>query len=82
MNKDQLILDYHKFIETFGYSDEGINYLIENKIWITREHVMLKIEDMNTLHLKNSIAMIEDNGMSWRAEWYDSLTEELKKRGE
>lgn len=81
MNRNELILDFSKFIEHFGYSEEGVQYLIENKIWITREHVMLKIEDMSTPHLRNSIAMIEDNGMSWRAEWYDSLIEELEKRG-
>lgn len=75
-------MTYDDFMKEYGYSDEGIEYLLENKIWITRDHQMLYIYEMETEHIKNCFKMIEDSNYEWREEWLPLLDEELYKRKE
>lgn len=75
-------MTYDEFMEQFGYSDTGIKYLLYHKIWITRDHQMLRISEMSTEHIENCIKMIENRGYEWRKEWLPLLDEELEKRKE
>lgn len=52
----------------------------ELKYWETSAGKILKIKDMNTCHIINSINKIERSGLTWRPEYLPVLKEELRIR--
>lgn len=52
-------------------------------IWVTRDNREIKISDMTTTHITNSINMIKrsiKSGKNWRVEYLPQLLTELNKR--
>lgn len=56
---------------------------VDYGIWITRYNREIKISDMTTTHITNSIKMITrsmKSGKNWRVEYLPQLIIELNKR--
>lgn len=64
----------------FGLEDLVLpeNESIDLNYWTDREGNNIKISDMNTAHIKNSIRMIIN--YNWRREYLEVLTRELINR--
>lgn len=56
---------------------------VDYGIWVTRDNREIKISDMTTTHITNSINMIKrsiKSGKNWRVEYLPQLLTELNKR--
>lgn len=56
---------------------------VDYGIWVTRDNREIKISDMSTTHITNSINMIKrsiKSGKNWRVEYLPQLLTELNKR--
>lgn len=56
---------------------------VDYGIWVTRDNREIKISDMTTTHITNSINMIKrsiKSGKNWRVEYLPQLVKELNKR--
>ena len=56
---------------------------VDYGIWVTRDNREIKISDMSTTHITNSINMIKrsiKSGKNWRVEYLPQLVKELNKR--
>lgn len=64
----------------FGLEDLVLpeNESIDLNYWTDREGNSIKISDMDTVHIKNSIRMIINH--NWRREYLEVLTRELINR--
>jgi hypothetical protein len=52
---------------------------VRTNIWICRDGRRMRIQEMETSHLLNSVAMIRRRN-GWRWEYLDLLLKELKRR--
>ena len=56
---------------------------VDYGIWVTRDNREIKISDMTTTHITNSIKIITrsmKSGKNWRVEYLPQLVKELNKR--
>ena len=56
---------------------------VDYDLWVTRDNREIKISDMTTTHITNSINMIKrsiKSGKNWRVEYLPQLVKELNKR--
>lgn len=56
---------------------------VDYGIWVTRDNREIKISNMSTTHITNSINMIKrsiKSGKNWRVEYLPQLLTELNKR--
>lgn len=56
---------------------------VDYDLWVTRDNREIKISDMSTTHITNSINMIKrsiKSGKNWRVEYLPQLLIELNKR--
>lgn len=56
---------------------------VDYDLWVTRDNREIKISDMSTTHITNSINMIKrsiKSGKNWRVEYLPQLLTELNKR--
>lgn len=74
-----ILNDFGLFEKEFASkSNEGTQFLLDNKIWLTQSFEMLPISDMTTDHIHNCLNLIVVN--HWRTAWHPLFIEELKRR--
>lgn len=59
-------------------AEHELNWRFNNDIWTTKTGETMKISEMETSHIKNSIRFIKRNGAG--REWIPKLRAELAKR--
>lgn len=83
-NMDDFWCQYWETWETEeDWTEEEIEmeYRLGYKIWVTKDGKELKIKDMETSHIINTIKMINRNKWCYAYEYTKLFEEELKARG-
>lgn len=53
---------------------------VYNEVWETKDLKRIRIKDMETSHIINSVKMIVRSKRGWRIEYLPALIKQLKKR--
>lgn len=73
-------MEFKDYLDRFGLTKQGIEYLKINKIWITKDNVPMAIAEMHDTHLANAIALLKREKGDWRIPFLPLLEAEQKER--
>lgn len=73
-------MEFKDYLDRFGLTKQGIEYLKINKIWVTKDNVCMSISEMHDTHLANAIALLKREKGDWRLPFLPLLETEQKQR--
>ena len=73
-------MEFKDFLDRFGLTNQGMEYLKANKIWVTKDNVPMAIAKMHDTYLANAIALLKREKGDWRIPFLPLLEAEQKER--
>ena len=73
-------MEFKDYLDRFGLTKQGMEYLKINKIWVTKDNVPMAIAKMHDTYLANAIALLKREKGDWRIPFLPLLEAEQKER--